>query len=148
MIEPIIVEFHVRSPVSHAFSMWTERAALWWPSSHTVSKDDALDIVFEPEVGGRIYERPSSGPEHEWGEIVEWNPPDSLSYLWFVFFDKSNATDVTVSFNEVADGTLVRITQGGFDRLGVAGTERRQRTMMAWETLSSIYAEAVARAEL
>lgn len=144
MIEPIVVEFEVESTVAHAFSMWTERAATWWPRGHTVSKDDALEIVFEPMAGGRIYERTNSGPDHDWGEIVEWDPPGSLSYLWFLFFDKAGATDVTVSFTATEGGTLVRITQSGFDRLGAAGAERRQRTALAWETITSIYAEAIA----
>ena len=51
MIEPLVVSFRVDAPVGHAFAMWTQHASLWWPRSHTITKDDTLDIVFEDRVG-------------------------------------------------------------------------------------------------
>lgn len=32
--------------------MGTQRASLWWPASHTISKGEKLEIVFEDRVVG------------------------------------------------------------------------------------------------
>ena len=52
MIEPIVVEFDVDCSPEHAFQMWVERTALWWPRSHAVTNDSDLEVVFEPRAGG------------------------------------------------------------------------------------------------
>lgn len=143
MIEPIDLEFEVDAGVDHAFEMWTGRTALWWPRGHTLSKAEDLTIAFEPRPGGRIYERTGDGSEHDWGEIVEWDPPHSLTYLWFLFFDRREATTVQVTFSPTPAGTSVRIFQSGFERLGEAGQERRTRTTMAWETIGDRFAAAI-----
>ena len=88
MIEPIRLSFEVACPVDHAFATWTERTSTWWPSSHTVTGADGLDISFEPRVGGRIFERTSGGEEHDWGEITVWEPPRRLGYLWHLRVDR------------------------------------------------------------
>ena len=80
-MEPVIVEFEVAASTSHAFEVWTDRSSIWWPRSHTVSKDPDVAIVFEPFVGERVHERASDGVEHDWGEILEWDPPGRLRYL-------------------------------------------------------------------
>lgn len=144
-MEPIVVEFEVDCPVEHAFKMWTEKAALWWPRSHTISGDSDLSVVFEPNVGGRIYEVGSDGGEHEWGEVTVWNPPDHIEYLWHLFFDRSQATHLTVTFGEVSGGTRVRLVQTGFERLPeeIALT-RRNRTEGAWAEVTGFFRDALA----
>jgi hypothetical protein len=143
-MEPIVVEFEVRASPKHAFEVWTSRPSLWWPRSHTVSQDPDLEVVFEPFPGGRIYERASDGNEQEWGEILVWEPPNRLHYLWHLFFDRSEATEITVTFTGIEDGSRVRLVQTGFERLGAeVGFERRRRTSHAWHELTSRYREAL-----
>jgi uncharacterized protein YndB with AHSA1/START domain len=109
--EPLIVEFDVDTPAGHAFDLWTRRCAAWWPPRHTVSGDPA-SITFEPRPGGRIVERAANGDEHEWGEVLDWEPPVRLRYLWHLFFDRAEATEVEVSFTEVDERTTVRLGAG------------------------------------
>ena len=143
MIEPIRVAFTVDASPSHAFDVWVRRPAMWWPRSHTVSGTDDLAIVFEEQVGGRIYERSADGAEHEWGEVTEWDPPRRVSYLWHLFFDRSEATSITVTFQPDGSGTAVELTQDGFDRLGTAGQVRRDRTEHAWGAVTGEYRQAL-----
>ncbi len=144
MIEPLVVEFEVDATPAHAFDVWTARPTLWWPRSHTVTRDPEATIVFEPFGGGRVFERGSDGREHHWGEIVDWQPPTRLAFLWHLFFARSEATEVVVSFSARDNGTQVRIEQTGFERLGEpAGTERRTRTKKAWSVIAEIYREAL-----
>lgn len=141
MAEPLIVAFFVDAPPERAFRLWTQRCATWWPASHTVSGDPAA-IVFEPQPGGRIFERGADGVEHAWGEVVEWAPPALLRYRWHLFFDPTEATDVQVTFEPVDGGTAVRIVQTGWDRLGPAGPPRRERTGHAWRAVTAQFAAA------
>ncbi len=145
--EPLVVEFTVATSTARAFDLWANRTALWWPRGHTMSGEDDVEIVFEARPGGRIFERTSAGVEHDWGEILAWDPPGRLSYLWHVFFDRSEATTVVVDFVTVGPTeTAVTITQTGFEALGPAGAERRQRTGNAWAALTGRYAEACTEA--
>ena len=57
MTDALKLEFDVAAPVPHAFEVWTSRIDLWWPRDHTVSRDAAATIVFEPRRGGRIFGR-------------------------------------------------------------------------------------------
>ena len=143
MTEPLVVEFTVETPPHRAFSLWADRAAAWGPRGHTVGGADDFEIVFEGWPGGRVFERTAAGVEHDWGEIVEWDPPNRIRYLWHLFFDRSEATTVEVRFLPVGDAaTEVTITQVGFERLGEAGRSRRERTGDAWAVLSELYAAA------
>jgi hypothetical protein len=144
-MEPIVVEFEVKASPEHAFDVWTSKTAIWWPRSHTVSGDPDLSVVFEPFVGGRIYERGSDGMEHEWGEVVVWDPPTRVGYLWHLFLDRSEATEITVTFIPLDETTShVRLVQTGFERLGAeVGTERRRRTNHAWLELTGHYQGAL-----
>jgi uncharacterized protein YndB with AHSA1/START domain len=141
--EPLIVEFDVDVPARHAFDVWTRRCSTWWPSSHTLSGDPA-SITFEPRPGGRIVELAANGHEHEWGEVLDWEPPLRLRYLWHLFFDRTEATEVEITFTEVGDRTTVRLEQRGWERLGAAGVARRDRTRTSWATITGHYAQAIA----
>jgi hypothetical protein len=81
MTEPLVVEFEVRATPEHALDVWTRRAALWWPRSHTLSGQPE-SIMFEPRPGGRVVERAANGVEFEWGEVLDWGPPTRVRYLW------------------------------------------------------------------
>ncbi len=142
-MEPLIVEFDVRAAPSHAFDVWTRRCQLWWPRDHTVSGDPA-SITFEPWAGGRIFERARTGEEHDWGQVLDWGPPTRVRYLWHLFFDRSEATEIELTFTPVDDGTRVRLEQRGWERLGDAGPPRRTRTGQVWTELTAVYGDVVA----
>jgi uncharacterized protein YndB with AHSA1/START domain len=139
--EPLLVEFEVAAPPPRAFALWTERCASWWPRSHTVSGDPRA-ITFEPHPGGRIIERGADGREHAWGEVLDWEPPGRLRYLWHPFFTRAEATEVEVSFHARGERTAVRLEQRGFERLGASGPPRRERTGQAWATITTAFAAA------
>lgn len=141
--EPITIEFDVAAPPERAFQTWTAHTALWWPRTHTVSGAEGVDVVFERWVGGRIYERAPDGAEHDWGEVVVWDPPHRVGCLWHLFFDRSEATDLEISFRPVESGTTVTIRQSGFERLGDSGTARRANTHNAWAAITPLFSEAV-----
>jgi uncharacterized protein YndB with AHSA1/START domain len=126
-----------------AFRVFAEKTGKWWPPSHTVSGVRPLEVVFEPRPGGRIFERTPDGTEHDWGEVVVWEPPDRLVYLWHLRTDRSAATEVEITFTEDPQGTAIRIVHGGWDRLGDTGEERRDGNRAGWAGLVPHYLRAI-----
>ena len=144
MTEPLRFTLDVACPADHAFAVWTSGIDTWWPADHTVTGGDGLAVVLEPGVGGRIFERTSGGPEHDWGEVTVWDPPSRLEYLWFLRADRADATDVSVRFVPVGERlTRVEITHSGWERLGTRGGAWRDRNQQGWSTLLPHYEAAV-----
>ena len=142
MIEPIRLTFDVDCTVDHAFAVWTRRIAQWWPADHTVSAEDDLEVVLEGRLGGRIFERRSNGLEHDWGAVTIWEPPTRLGYTWHLKRDRSDATDVEIRFLATGSTTRVEIEHRGWERLGAAGQDWRDRNRGGWATLLPHYVAA------
>jgi uncharacterized protein YndB with AHSA1/START domain len=134
-MEPLAIEFSVACSVDHAFAVWADRTSMWWPHDHSVSGDPALTVTFEPRAGGRIFERTSQGDEHDWGQVLVWEPPAKLVYLWHIGQDPSAATEVEVTFTVDGQRTTVSIVQRGWERLGDSGPELRKRNHLGWSGL-------------
>jgi uncharacterized protein YndB with AHSA1/START domain len=131
-MEPLVLELDVACGPDHAFATWAERTSMWWPHGHSVAGEPGLTVTFEPRPGGRIFERTPAGAEHDWGEVLVWEPPRRLVYLWHLRFDRSDATEVEITFTPAGDGTAVTIVHRGWERLGAAGPERRERNLRGW----------------
>jgi uncharacterized protein YndB with AHSA1/START domain len=144
MIEPLRLTFDVACSAEHAFAVWTAGIGTWWPADHTVTGLPGLDVVLEAGLGGRIYERTPDGVEHDWGEVTAWEPPVRLAYLWHLRQDRADATEVEIRFvDNGTAGTRVQIEHRGWELLGVAGAERRQRNHAGWDSLLPHYRAAV-----
>jgi hypothetical protein len=134
--EPLRLSVTVACPADHAFATWAQRTSMWWPTGHTVTGERDLEIVFEPRVGGRIYERTAAGGEEEWGQVLGWDPPRSLTYRWHLRAGPADATEVEIGFVEQSDGsTRVDIEHRGWERLGVRGPGRRDANQRGWAGL-------------
>ncbi|MGA8115255.1 MAG: SRPBCC domain-containing protein [Actinocatenispora sp.] len=144
-MQPLVVEFRVEAEPAHAFHVWARRCELWWPPAHTVSGRPTA-ITFEPRAGGRIVERGEAGEEYEWGRVLDWEPPHRLRYSWHLFFDPAEATEVEVTFSAVDGGTAVRLEQRGWERIGDAGPQRRERTATVWGSLAPRFVTACEQA--
>jgi Activator of Hsp90 ATPase homolog 1-like protein len=143
LTEPLSLRFDVACSAEHAFATWTARIGSWWPADHTVTGQRGLDVVLEPGVGGRIYERTRSGEEHEWGEVTVWEPPERLGYLWHLRSERTRATEVEVRFVALAEAaTRVEIEHRGWERLGDGAEEWRDRNRGGWQTLLPRFIEA------
>ena len=144
MTEPLRLEFTVRCPPDHAFEMWTTKASLWWPSDHSISRDPEMTVTFEPRIGGRIYESIPGGTEYDWGEVVVWEPPTRITYVWHFARDRSDATEVEVSFRETGEVTVVTIEHRGWEQFGAGGPDLRERNRQGWTDVFSHYDAACA----
>jgi uncharacterized protein YndB with AHSA1/START domain len=141
-VEPLELEFTVACSPEHAFDVWVKRTSLWWPSSHSVSGEAGLAVTFEPRVGGRVFERTADGQEHDWGEVLVYEEPRRLAYLWHLRQDRADATEVEITFAPHDEGTAVHIVHRGWDRLGARGPELRDRNREGWAGLLPHYVRA------
>ena len=145
MIEPLRMSFVVACEPDHAFTTWTLKASSWWPVEHTVSHEAGVEIVFEPQAGGRIFERVGDGREIEWGKILDWDPPHRLRYLWHIATDPDHATDVEIVFHELANSaTRVEIEHSGWERFGEIGTAWRGTNRAGWDGVLPSYTACAA----
>ncbi len=141
--DALVVEFEVAAPAAKAFQLWTAHTGLWWPKDHTVSGNPA-SVAFEPFVGGRIIERSPNGEEYVWGRVTTWDEPHLLEFTWHLFFDESQATQVSLAFDAVGARTHVRLENSGFASLADAGQARRERTGSVWAYIAEVFTSYIA----
>jgi uncharacterized protein YndB with AHSA1/START domain len=142
-MESLRFELTVACSPEHAFEVWAAKTSMWWPADHSVSADPGLSVTFEPRPSGRIYERTPAGTEHEWGEVLAWDPPNRLTYLWHLAQDRADATEVDITFAGDPASTTVTIVHRGWERLGARGDDLQQRNRRGWTTLLPHYERAV-----
>jgi hypothetical protein len=145
-VEPLRLDFEIDCPAAHAFEVWTTRLSNWWPRGHSASGRDDTVVTLEPRLGGRIFEQAPDGTQVDWGEITAWNPPHRLGYLWHIGRDRTDATDVELTFVDLGDGTTrLEIVHSGWDRLGATGPAWRDANTVGW---SAVVPDFVLAAEI
>ncbi len=94
----------------NAFTAFTDEIDSWWVRGPINFFDSgrAVGMRIEPRVGGRVLEiyDEARGDALELGRITVWEPGVQLAYRSLV-----DDTEVDVRFDEVEDGTRVRVTQ-------------------------------------
>jgi uncharacterized protein YndB with AHSA1/START domain len=116
------VSLLVAVPPGVAFQVFTEEIDQWWRTGlrYRLGKKRSV-ICIEPGVGGRLFEsfETPSGPRvFETGRVTAWEPPRRLVFEWRAQnFAPSEKTEVEVSFEPSASGTLVTVTHRGWSRI-------------------------------
>ena len=141
-VEPVRRNVTVGRSVEEAFALFTEGISTWWPfASHSIGGEDTVAAVFEPHEGGRVYERLADGTQHEWADIVAWDPPNRFLLAWHV--NPERRTEVEVRFVAAGTGTRVELEHRGWDRLNEAvAAESRENYAVGWEFVLGKYESA------
>jgi uncharacterized protein YndB with AHSA1/START domain len=121
-------EVVVDAPIERAFQVFTEEMPSWWhPDHHLI---DAEDMVFEPRVGGHIYDRAADGSECRWARVLAYEPPSRLVFSWDISTewkletDLDKTSEVEVRFTDEGEGrTRVVLEHRNLERHG-EGWER------------------------
>jgi uncharacterized protein YndB with AHSA1/START domain len=86
---------------------------------------EIAESVFEPRVGGRIYDRGVDGSECRWARVLAFDPPErivfswDISPTWRIETDPERSSEVEVRF--IADGperTRVELEHRNLERHG------------------------------
>jgi uncharacterized protein YndB with AHSA1/START domain len=137
-----------------AFRVFTEGMSTWWPlASHHIGKVDAKEVVVEPRLGGRCFERGIDGSECTWGHVLSWEPPGRFVFSWEISsdwrVDASQQTEVEVRFfAEASNRTRVELVHRNLDRYGSKRDEMRATfdSPGGWTGLLELFAKAAAAA--
>ena len=118
-------EIVVNAPIDKAFTVFTDRFGDFKPPEHNMLRVPIAETVFEPKVGGNIFDRGADGSECRWARILAYDPPNRVVFswdigpTWQVESDPELTSEVEVTFTaETPDRTRIELEHRHLDRHG------------------------------
>jgi uncharacterized protein YndB with AHSA1/START domain len=115
----------VEAPIKRAFTTFTERFGDFKPPEHNLLGVAIAETVFEPRVGGHIYDRGIDGSECRWARVLAYEPPDRVVFSWDISpqwqleMEPDNTSEVEIRFvAETPHRTRVELEHRHLDRHG------------------------------
>lgn len=115
----------VEAPIEHAFKVFTEQFGSFKPSEHNLLSVPIAETVFEPRVGGHVYDRGVDGSECRWARVLAYEPPNrvllswDISPRWQIETDPEKTSEWEVRFTaETPHRTRVELEHRELDRHG------------------------------
>ena len=143
MNDPITKTLTVPLTPAEAFALFTTDIDTWWPkASHSV-KGAKSKLIFPSHKDGEIIEIGEDGETSVWGKLIAYDPGKYLAFSWHPGRTEKEATIVTVTFIETADGTRCDLKHGGFDILGDTADAVSTTYLHGWDMVLGCYAAAV-----
>jgi uncharacterized protein YndB with AHSA1/START domain len=131
--------------VEEAFRVFTAEALSWWPvETHSINVE-VDEIVFEPEVGGAVYEIGANGERGHWATVLEWEPPHRLVLAWNILERAGDLTEVEVQFFPENGATRVELEHRGWENVAVDSPSKRAGYETGWDVVLGKYADRTAR---
>jgi uncharacterized protein YndB with AHSA1/START domain len=144
----------VEAPIERAFHVYTQEMQLWWPPDHHLLDAPLAEMVFEPRVGGRIYDRGTDGSECAWARVLVYEPPTRFTFSWDINLqwqietDLERTSEVEITFTPESDNrTRVVLEHRNLDRHGDGWEKMREAvgSPEGWGQGLARFAEAAAR---
>ena len=151
----VTAQVMVEAPIERAFTVFTEGMGTWWSKDHHILEGELAEMVFEPRVGGNIYDRATDGSECRWATVLAYDPPHRLLFSWDVSnqwkveTDPAKCSEVEVTFT--SDGpqrTRVVLEHRNLDRHGDGWESHRDGvgSDTGWQAGLDDFAKAAAAA--
>ncbi len=125
-------EIMVDASAAWAFTVFTERFGDFKPREHNLLAAPITETIFEPRVGGHIYDRAEDGSECRWARVLVYEPPLRVVFSWDISpqwqleTNPENASEVEVRFEYATDDrTRVVLEHRKLDRHGPMWTAVR-----------------------
>jgi uncharacterized protein YndB with AHSA1/START domain len=122
----------VEAPAERAFSVFTEGIGSWWPPEHHILEGELAEMVFEPRVGGHVYDRATDGRECRWARVLAYEPPRRFVISWDIGLDwqieanPERASEIEVRFlPEGPARTRVELEHRNLERHGEGWEQMR-----------------------
>jgi uncharacterized protein YndB with AHSA1/START domain len=123
----------VDAPIERAFSVFTEGIGTWFPSEYNLLDTEIVERVFEPHVGGQVYDRGADGSECHWARVLAYEPPTrvviswDISPQWQIESDLEKTSEVEVRFvSDGPDRTRLELEHRNIDRHGEGWEQTRE----------------------
>ena len=117
----IAVEALIHAEPYQVFNALTTGTAIWWATPY-LQRQDAKDLVMEPKIGGRFYERwtlshsDSKGALH--ATVTAIDPPTLLRLQGpFGMTDRAAWATLTIELTSIPQGTHVNFSYHAFGEL-------------------------------
>lgn len=124
-ITPVRQSVVVDAPIERAFKVFTEDFGSFKPPEHNLLGVPIAATVFEPRVGGHIYDRGTDGSECRWARVLAYEPPDrvllswDINPRWQIETDPAKTSEWEVRFiAETANRTRVELEHRHLERHG------------------------------
>ncbi len=146
-------EVVVDAPIERAFSVFTTDFGRFKPPEHNLLAVDIAETVFEPRVGGHVYDKGVDGSESRWARVLAYEPPNrvvfswDISPQWAIETDPAKTSEVEVRFiAEGPDRTRVELEHRNLDRHGDGWESVREGVDddQGWPLYLRRYADVVA----
>jgi uncharacterized protein YndB with AHSA1/START domain len=125
MIEPVRRELVVNLGIERAFALFIERFDAIKPREHNLLAVPIARSVFEPRVGGHIYDVGVDGSQCRWSRVFAYEPPHLLVFSWDIGptwqleTDLDKTSEVEVRFIAESDNrTRVELEHRNLERHG------------------------------
>src|SRR5438067_8521233 len=146
----------VDAPLERAFEVFTHDFGKFKPAEHNMLGVEIAETVFEPRVGGHLYDRGVDGSECHWARVLTYEPPHrvvltwDISPQWQIESDPDRTSEWEVRFvAENPTRTRVEIEHRNLDRHGEGWEAVRDGVGhdQGWPLYLSRFAGVVAEAE-
>ena len=115
----------VEAPIERAFAVFTDGIGSWFPPQYNLLDTEIAERVFEPRVGGHLYDRGVDGSECRWARVLAYEAPNrvviswDISPQWQIESDPEKTSEVEVRFiAEAPERTRVELEHRNLDRHG------------------------------
>jgi uncharacterized protein YndB with AHSA1/START domain len=123
----------VEAPLERAFSVFTEGFGRFKPPEHNLLEVEIAETIFEPSVGGYLYDRGVDGSECRWARVLAYEPPHrvvlswEISPQWRLETDPEKTSEWEVRFvSETPQRTRVELEHRNLERHGEGWEEERE----------------------
>jgi len=124
-IEPVRKSVVVNTGIEQAFALFVNKFDAIKPREHNLLPVPIAETVFEPRVGGHIYDVGIDGSRCEWSRVLAYEPPSRVVFSWDIGptwqleADPAKTSEVEVRFiAESDDRTRVELEHRNLDRHG------------------------------
>jgi uncharacterized protein YndB with AHSA1/START domain len=126
-VEPIRKSVVVNTGVERAFELFIDKFDAIKPREHNLLPVPIAETVFEPRVGGHVYDVGIDGSQCKWARVLAYEPPSRVVFSWDIGptwqleADPEKASEVEVRFiAESDDRTRVELEHRHLERHGTA----------------------------
>lgn len=125
--KPVRKSVVVNAGVERAFELFIDKFDAIKPREHNLLSVPIAETVFEPRVGGHIYDVGIDGSRCKWARVLAYEPPSRVVFSWDIGptwkleADPAKTSEVEVRFiAESDDRTRVELEHRYLERHGTA----------------------------
>jgi uncharacterized protein YndB with AHSA1/START domain len=143
----------VEAPIERAFSVFTDDFGSFKPPEHNLLEVEIAETVFEPRVGGYLYDRGVDGSECRWARVLAYEPPNrvllswDISPQWQLETDLAKTSEIEVRFvAEAPERTRLELEHRNLERHGEGWEQERNAVASeaGWPLYLQRFAELLA----